>query len=166
MELFAILALAFIGLIGDTRQTKRSSKPRPDTEDYTKRVLEAKRRNFGRRVRNLLETETQEEKCTIPTPKLDPSPNQWISAEEKAIYLKSNAWKTLKQQRLQIANHKCEAHNCNHTTKLQLHHETYIRLTAENIEDVKILCKFHHSKLHHITSYSRADNHPITLLKG
>jgi len=170
MELLAILALAFIGLIGDTRSTRRKRRPKPDTEDYTQRILEAKRKSFGRKVRDLTEPNISSKKFTTQpqpdtdTPKLDSS-NQWISAEEKATYLKSPAWKKLKQQRLSIANHKCEATSCNHTTKLQLHHETYIDLLHEDIDQLRILCKTCHSKLHRITRYSRADDHPITLLQ-
>lgn len=87
----------------------------------------------------------------------------FISAKAKAEYMQSKQWVNLKSQRLIIANNKCEC--CGSINNLQLHHETYVRLTVEDINDVKILCGVCHNKLHAILGYDRATLYPISILK-
>lgn len=88
----------------------------------------------------------------------------FMSAKDKAHYLMSNKWKQLKQQRMDIAQHKCEVVGCNHTTNLVLHHETYIRLSNEGINDVKIICKQHHQQIHDLLGYDRLTEYPISII--
>jgi len=86
---------------------------------------------------------------------LDPPPNynpetplMFLSAEVKATHLKSMDWTALKFKRLVMASYKCEVPGCKQKYHLQLHHVTYARLTQENIEDLRIVCKYHHTLLH------------------
>ena len=92
-----------------------------------------------------------------------PSDLYYISAEEKRAYMQSEKWGILKYLRMLIAQDKCEC--CGATEHLQLHHETYIRLTEEEIDDLKILCADCHQKLHDKLGYDRLTYYPITALK-
>lgn len=96
--------------------------------------------------------------------KSKPTPEPLISRESKQNYLSSPQWQTLKRQRLALANHKCE--NCRSTSKLELHHVTYVRLMNEHINDVAILCNSCHSKLHKLTGYDRLTLHHLIYLKA
>ena len=98
---------------------------------------------------------------------LQPSSNlMFISAEAKAAYLQSPEWHILKNQRLIIANYKCEC--CGATTQLECHHITYERLTREHIEDLVILCGGSngcHQKIHNLLGYDRTTKYPISTIK-
>lgn len=87
----------------------------------------------------------------------------YISAKDKAEYLRSEEWSDLKLLRLKIAQNKCEC--CGLTNSLQLHHITYERLTKERIEDLAILCSFCHTKIHSILGYDRTTKYPILTIK-
>lgn len=90
----------------------------------------------------------------------------FISAEAKLAYLQSAEWHTLKNQRLKIAQYKCEC--CGSTTQLQCHHITYERLTAEHIDDLVILCgglNGCHQRIHNLLGYDRTTEYPISILK-
>lgn len=97
-------------------------------------------------------------------PKSKPTSVSLISRQNKQEYLSSPQWKALKQQRLTLANHKCE--NCSSTSRLELHHVTYARLKNEHINDVLILCNSCHSKLHKLTGYDRLTLHHLIYLKA
>jgi len=95
-----------------------------------------------------------------PVPTTNPLPGtMYISPQEKAEYLDSYAWKALKEVRLAIANYRCES--CGSTDNLELHHTTYLRLTAEDIDDVRIQCNACHSALHDKLGYDRETVYPI-----
>jgi hypothetical protein len=87
----------------------------------------------------------------------------YISAKAKLEYMNTQQWKELKLSRLKIAQNKCEC--CGSIHSLQLHHITYIRLTQEHINDVAILCKSCHTKLHNLLGYDRATIYPISTIK-
>lgn len=89
---------------------------------------------------------------------------KFISASDKIEYMKSAKWKLLKEQRLTIADNKCEY--CGSKHNLHLHHETYERLTVEEIEDLKILCSVCHTKIHNLLGYDRTTEYPISILKN
>ena len=97
-------------------------------------------------------------------PKSKPTNESLISRKSKQEYLASPQWKALKQQRLIVANHKCE--NCSSTHRLELHHVTYARLRNEHINDVLILCNLCHNKLHKLTGYDRLTLHHLIYLKA
>ena len=102
--------------------------------------------------------------------------NQFMSNDNKKIYLRSDNWKQLKQQRAYIFGNKCEA--CGIKSKLELHHITYVRLGAEQLDDVRLICgqsrksEGCHSKLHEIAAllhpenpYGREFEYPLNLLE-
>lgn len=101
------------------------------------------------------------------------STNPFMSAKEKQAYMQSSKWKTLKSIKLSQTNHKCE--HCGSKSNLQLHHNTYKRLGAEDIADLNILCgdrtekgklvKGCHSKVHEILGKDRVTDYPISILK-
>ena len=47
-----------------------------------------------------------------------------------------------------------------------MHHETYIRLTNEHIDDLKILCRTCHNELHKWLGYDRHTNYSINVLNN
>lgn len=57
-------------------------------------------------------------------------------------YLRSEAWRLKRAERLEIAQGKCAA--CDVRTALHVHHLTYERLGNENMEDLLPLCSWHH----------------------
>lgn len=90
----------------------------------------------------------------------------FISAEAKLAYLQSAEWHNLKNQRLKIAQYKCEC--CGSTTQLQCHHITYERLTAEHIDDLVILCGGSngcHQRIHNLLGYDRTTEYPLSTIK-
>ena len=90
----------------------------------------------------------------------------FISADLKLAYIKSPEWRTIKTERLKIAQGKCEC--CGSTAQLECHHITYERLTAEYIDDLVILCGGSngcHQKIHDILGYSRTTEYPISTIK-
>jgi len=109
-------------------------------------------------------------KPSTPTPEYDPhdfipftdrTQLMFISREEKLAYMKSPQWQALKQQRSIIANHQCEVEGCTETHNLELHHTTYIRLTQEHIDDLRLLCPNHHQEKHDELGYDRTTYYPI-----
>ena len=90
----------------------------------------------------------------------EPTEYMYISAEEKAKYLRSNEWKQKKQIRLILDDNKCA--KCGNTNNLQLHHINYSRLTHEDIiDDLVILCSECHLELHEKLGYDRSTLYPI-----
>ena len=88
----------------------------------------------------------------------------YMSREDKQAHLQSEFWKSLKKERTKIAGeYTCEA--CNkQTTQLDLHHITYEHLGFESIDDVRLLCRDCHSRLHQTLGYDRQTEYPIELL--
>jgi len=89
--------------------------------------------------------------------------NMYMRKDEKYSYMQSKAWKTLRKQRLDIANNQCE--HCGNTSNLNLHHQTYLRLGTEHINDMRILCSSCHTRLHTIMGKDRGTNYDINILK-
>lgn len=90
----------------------------------------------------------------------------FISAEAKLNYLQSPEWYKIRNERMQLANFKCEC--CGSTESLQCHHITYERLTCEHIDDLVILCGGSngcHQRIHDLLGYDRATEYPISILK-
>jgi hypothetical protein len=63
-------------------------------------------------------------------------------------YLKSNEWKSIRLDLLEIRGEKCE--RCASVNNLQVHHLTYDNLFNEAPEDLEILCRSCHKKEHNI----------------
>ena len=142
MLIIPVILLGFIYLMFtalDDNPSMFTNLFQPDDKD--KRILES--------VRTLK-----------PTPATNPlTDTMFISAAEKAKYMKSIKWHSLKQQRLAIANYQCES--CSSAKQLELHHVTYQRLTVENLEDIRIQCNSCHNKVHNELGYDRQTYYPI-----
>jgi hypothetical protein len=92
--------------------------------------------------------------------------HMFISAEAKRNYLNSTEWQELRNKRMLIAGGTCEC--CGLTHQLQCHHVTYLRLTAEHIDDVRILCGGSngcHQKIHNKLGYDRTTEYSISTIK-
>lgn len=85
----------------------------------------------------------------------------YISKTDKEKYMKGLQWRNLKTQRMSLANHKCEVEGCGSATDLNLHHIHYENLTAEKLEDLRIVCQECHHKLHEKLGYDRGGFYPI-----
>lgn len=74
----------------------------------------------------------------------------WLPREEwfprYNLYLKSHAWTARRVGALRRANHRCQL--CPAIERLHVHHVTYTRVGAERIEDLRVLCKDCHKRLH------------------
>jgi len=79
--------------------------------------------------------------------------NKWCTAIEKSDHLKSLYWFSLRLDRLTIANNCCEL--CHSRTKLEAHHITYNRLLAEDVIDIRMLCRTCHQAQHDHYGYNR-----------
>lgn len=94
---------------------------------------------------------------------LEPNPmgygNQFMSAQEKAAYLDSEEWQTLRFSVFQRDNYTCQS--CGSKNKLNCHHITYLRLGAEWMTDLVTLCQECHSNLHLELGYDRVTIYPI-----
>jgi len=96
----------------------------------------------------------------IPEWKLYTGNPMYIPAPLKRQYLQSIEWEALKLLRLIIAKDRCEC--CGSTTRLELHHVTYERLTNEDIDDVRIVCRSCHQNIHDKLGTDRTTKYPIT----
>lgn len=101
-----------------------------------------------------------------------PTRGQFMSAADKAAYLLSPEWKSLRAKRLLIAGHTCEAPGCTVDHSLECHHIDYSGLGGnEHLDDLVILCRMHHQAIHDAvgeltgSKYSRANQYPISILK-
>ena len=79
--------------------------------------------------------------------------NQFCTAQEKSEHMQSQYWFDLKQYRLALANYVCES--CGTSGPLELHHVDYSNLLAENINDVRVICRQCHQAIHDRLGYSR-----------
>ena len=61
-------------------------------------------------------------------------------------YLRSEAWRAKRQQRLDFCNGICEY--CRIAPAEQVHHLTYERIFNENLDDLRGICILCHEKLH------------------
>lgn len=92
--------------------------------------------------------------------------NQFMSAANKALYLRSPKWRALRQQRLLIAGYSCEVEGCTNTHKLNCHHVDYTYLGDEPIEHLRIVCEHHHAQIHQILGYDRTTLFPINIVNS
>jgi ribosomal protein S27AE len=63
-----------------------------------------------------------------------------------ALYLKTEAWETLREEVLARANRTCAA--CGKGAWVQAHHRTYARIGMEAVGDLVALCLKCHTSLH------------------
>jgi hypothetical protein len=68
--------------------------------------------------------------------------------EEYHNYLKSPEWKAFRKLAFEHYGRKCS--ECDRTKTLQIHHKTYDNIFNEKLEDVVVLCEYHHKKVHGI----------------
>lgn len=81
-----------------------------------------------------------------PTRVLDER-QHWWTAEEKAEYFASAAWRRQKDLALAAAGRRCQV--CNGTTGgLDCHHRTYARFGNERPGDLTVLCRVCHELYH------------------
>ena len=85
--------------------------------------------------------------------------NQFCTAQEKSEHMQSQYWFNLKQYRLALANYVCES--CGTSGPLELHHVDYSNLLAENINDVRVICRQCHQTVHSHLGYDRTTLFPI-----
>ena len=97
----------------------------------------------------------------IPEWRLYTGTLMYLPPELKQQYLLSIEWQELKAERSTIANGTCEVEGCTETEHLHLHHTDYERLTMEHIDDLRLLCPFHHSEVHKKLGKDRATKYPI-----
>lgn len=62
------------------------------------------------------------------------------------VYMQSSAWQRKRISALNLYGHWCAV--CSATTKLHVHHRTYVRLGRERLADLAILCERCHARLH------------------
>jgi len=96
----------------------------------------------------------------IPEWKLYTGNPMYIPAPLKRQYLNSIEWEALKLLRLIIAKDQCEC--CGATSQLELHHITYERLTCEDIDDLRVVCRSCHQNIHEALGMDRTTKYPIT----
>jgi 5-methylcytosine-specific restriction endonuclease McrA len=71
----------------------------------------------------------------------------------KNFYLQSPHWQTtrwLKRTQVLLEKGSVQCEDCGNKKNLQVHHETYERLGAERLADLKLLCDGCHKKRHKI----------------
>lgn len=79
--------------------------------------------------------------------------NQFMSAEEKQIYLQSDKWKSLCRLVKERDNNKCVISGS--TSNLEIHHLHYLNLGAERLEDLITLSRECHQLQHDYYGYDR-----------
>ncbi len=90
--------------------------------------------------------------------------DMYMPRDEKKAHLKSEFWKSLKEERTKIAGKDtCEACG-NNIAQLDLHHITYENLGFESIDDLRLLCRNCHGRLHQILGYDRQTEYQIEVL--
>ena len=61
-------------------------------------------------------------------------------------YLRGPHWQSIKLTKLKQADHRCQL--CGSESNLEVHHNTYVRLGAEELSDLVVLCHSCHGKHH------------------
>lgn len=61
-------------------------------------------------------------------------------------YIISSKWRNKREELFKIRGKICEL--CKSTSNIHVHHKTYKNLFNENMEDLQVLCKCCHSKVH------------------
>lgn len=68
--------------------------------------------------------------------------------KEYQEYLESTKWKEFRKKAFEHYGRKCN--KCQTTKNLQIHHLHYNNIFNEKLEDVRVLCKYHHEETHGI----------------
>lgn len=107
-------------------------------------------------------------KIVQPQPDLEPDPelqrkldniqlgfvgNQFMSAKDKAAYLRSAEWFDLRAEVMARDNYKCTS--CGTPHLLECHHISYENLGAESLDQLTILCRTCHQEVHNRLGYDR-----------
>lgn len=69
-----------------------------------------------------------------------------MNAAEYQEYLNTEHWQTMRRLALEHAEHRCQL--CYAPDRLQVHHRTYERVTAERLTDLTVLCDGCHEEFH------------------
>lgn len=79
-------------------------------------------------------------------PGFDQPPAESLSQEQQyAEYMRSPAWRRLRQQALEAAGHYCQQCGVSKwSAVLEVHHLTYERFMHENLSDLIVLCESCH----------------------
>jgi len=72
-----------------------------------------------------------------------PKPKKFVNYHE---YIKSDTWKRTCKAKLKSVGYKCEM--CGSAMNLNVHHITYKNLGHEELDDLLVVCKNCHKKLH------------------
>jgi hypothetical protein len=76
-----------------------------------------------------------------------------MTKDEYHVYLHSPQWHIIRMQKLAQANYRCEfrpmtdygpGERCCTNRQLEIHHRTYANVGHEKLEDLMVLCRFHH----------------------
>jgi|694.fasta_scaffold22758_16 hypothetical protein len=99
-----------------------------------------------------------------PDPYNGTSMGQFMSADAKAHYLRSEKWQELRKIILERDAHRCQS--CWSRTNLQVHHISYLNLGNELQDDLVCLCSTCHEKLHLDLGYDRETTFDISTTKN
>lgn len=66
--------------------------------------------------------------------------------KEYQEYLESTKWKEFRKKAFEHYGRRCN--KCQTTKNLQIHHLHYGNIFNEKLEDVRVLCKYHHEETH------------------
>ena len=71
-------------------------------------------------------------------------------------YIKSKAWHAVRRTALRRSHYSCDicGEKASENTHLHVHHLTYERFGAENIDDVVVLCEDCHNEVHEYVDYA------------
>lgn len=75
---------------------------------------------------------------------------------EYTKYLLSDEWKKKRLEAFAHYGKKCDT--CGTTENLHVHHKTYVRFKKEIMDDLQVLCSFHHMELHRELNEKRKQN--------
>lgn len=67
-----------------------------------------------------------------------------------SAYLRTTYWEEKRKQALDRARHRCQT--CNSMDDLQVHHRTYERRGHERPDDLTVLCRTCHRKIHGVVN--------------
>jgi hypothetical protein len=82
----------------------------------------------------------------LPNPRWRRDPPRPWHTEFYTRYIGGPGWRAVREKA--IAARGCRCESCGRAGPIQVHHRTYERLGHERIDDLVILCKFCHEKVH------------------
>lgn len=130
-----------------------------DPGDISRYLDELKRRLLAGEplIRKHTAPPTVDRRPTPPTERLQPALSadellerrrqsvRRLAKERHAKNRQTDAYRKVRERRLQLANHRCERNGCGSSEKLELHHNHYETLGRERLGDVIILCSRCHA---------------------